>query len=603
MQAVVGWAKRKWQLDGVPPEPTRRIRVMTLVSLGILAVGLPFIGQYWMLGVRWMSVAVAVTVLAGLANLLWLYRTLDYKTAGTIGAFLLFVLLLLSNWASGGFYDPNFGWLYTLPIFAALLVNARAGWVFTALVLLVTVLFWYAPTWGIQIPNRIPEEMQAVQSLANRVSAILAIGILLGALDSQQYFSQRLLREAHRDTQLETQQRLQMQRQLAHSDRMASMGRLSAGLAHEINNPLTYVMGNLSIAQSIIEQTGHISKEQGADLLELIEDTAHGTRRICDLVKDLRDFTREPDDAEPIDVNEALDMALKMLAGDIRHRALLVEERTRGLFVVGSQGRLIQVFVNIVKNACQAIPAGKAQENRITVRTRRHEEQAVIEVSDTGNGMDAETRKKLFDPFYSTKAPGEGMGLGMAICHGIVSALGGRMTVDSAVGEGSTFSVWLPLTSPERVSEEPSVIDAGAERAPKALRILIVDDEPAILRSLQKLLAEHEVTTESNPRHALVRVASVPFDVILCDVMMPDLTGMQFYDELARHQPGWENRVLFMTGGVLIPEVRRFIGRDEVMSIEKPIKAATLRAAIRKRFETAGRAPLEGRPVAETPDG
>ena len=583
--AARDWVIARWRLDELEPALARRIRVLTVVTLGVALLGFPFVGQYLMLGVPLMSVAVGMTMLAATINLVVLHRSHNARRGGIVVACLLLALLTLSNWVSGGFYDPNFGWLYTLPIAAALLVDARAGWFFTALVLLLALGFWLAPSLGVEVPNLIPPEQHAAQSLANRLSAIVAIGIMLAAIDSAQRFGERLLNEAHAQTQAEMQRRVAMQVQLAESDRMASMGRLSAGLAHEINNPLSFIMGNLELVElslGDLEREADLPANETLDeTRELIGDALTGAQRIAELVKALRDFAVARDDeAVVIEIDAALDWALKLLASDLRQRAQLVEERTLGLRVLGQQGRLAQVFVNIIKNACQAIPPGQARTNTIMVRTRAEAGQAVIEIADTGVGMDEDTQARLFEPFYSTKSQGEGMGLGMSICHGIVRSLDGQLEVDSTLGEGSTFTLTLPLAS-EVERDEADAVEVPLPR----LRIVAIDDEPLILRTLEGLLGAHELRTHCDPRVALSELEEADVDVVLCDVMMPELDGVQVHAALSKRCPELARRMVFVTGGVLDPEVQARMAATGVPVLEKPVEGARLRRTLAEVLE------------------
>ena len=581
MAAARDWLRARWQLRDVEPGLARQIRVLSVVTTGIGLVGFPFVAQYWLMGVPVMSVAVSLAMLGAAINLVTLHRSHDVRRAGVGVVVLLSALLLLSNSVSGGFYDPNFGWLYTLPIAAALLVDARAGWVATGAVLLLTLGFWLAPSLGLEVPDLIPADKHAAQSLANRMSAIFAIGVMLAAIDSQRRFNAGLLEHAHEQTREQMQRRVELQAQLAQADRMASMGRLSAGLAHEINNPLSYVMGNLELVGLNLAELEQLegASAQRAELHELVSDALDGTQRIAELVKSLRDFaTVREDEPEIIELDAALDWALKILAGQIRQRARLVQRRTPGIHVRGDHGRLAQVFVNMIKNACQAIPPGAAADNRIEIGSSCEGGEALITISDTGSGMDADTQARLFEPFYTTKAQGEGMGLGMAICHGIVTALAGSLSVVSEPGQGSTFTIRLPLQSAaDAPAQDP------ADQALPPLRLVLIDDEPLILRALEGLLVGHEIRTYCDPRLALdslERDSAEQVDAVLCDVMMPELNGMQVHERLAKRRPELLERVLFMTGGVLIPEVQRFLDEIQRPALEKPIEGVHLRRAL-----------------------
>ena len=209
-------------------EESRRLQVLTQVTLAIVLIGLGFVFQYYRLGVGWMSAAVAMTIVLGIANLAWARRRAGSVLGGMLATYLLLQLVVLSNWCSGGFYDPNFGWLYVIPMLGALLVNARAGWFFTAVVFAITLLFWWAPQLGIEVPNYIPGDLHAQQSLANRLSAVLGVGVLLAAIASQQNFSRPLLERSKASLEREIERREEIQARLVQRERAAADGEKGA---------------------------------------------------------------------------------------------------------------------------------------------------------------------------------------------------------------------------------------------------------------------------------------------------------------------------------------------------------------------------------------
>lgn len=336
------------------PELKRRLRVFSTVSVATIAIGIPFVFQYWSLGVPEMSVAISASIASGIANLWWVSRHHDPKIGGLVGTCILFVLLLLSNWSSGGFYDPNFAWLYVIPLYASLMIDARAGWIFTGVVLFVTALFWLAPDLGIEVPNYIPEELRPRQSLANRMSAIIGIGVMLGALASKHHFINSLLRSANADLRKEMDQRQVMTDQLLAAERRASVGTLAASLGHEVNNPLSYVIGNLEFIQ-------HRIAGADSDLSEAIGDALAGADKVRLLISDLRTFAAEPHEGlEPIDLRECVDRAVG--AAVRKHPALgqIQIEQDGALTVTGNGPRLRQVFAILLANAAGANAAAVA---------------------------------------------------------------------------------------------------------------------------------------------------------------------------------------------------------------------------------------------------
>jgi CheY-like chemotaxis protein len=278
-----------------------------------------------------------------------------------------------------------------------------------------------------------------------------------------------------------------------------------------------------------------------------------------------------------VDVAAVLASSIKMAHNEIRHRATVVESYAQGLPPVhANASRLGQVFLNLLMNAAQAIPEGHAAGNEIRVRARREGDQVVVEIEDTGAGIPPSLMKRIFDPFFTTKAPGVGMGLGLSICHQSISALDGTISVDSSPGIGTTFRVTLPVATTaadEAAAPEPAEI-------PRT-RILLVDDEVAVGRSLSALLAgEHEVVPVTHARDALARLRSGErFDVILCDLMMPEISGIELY---AQMPPDERERIVFMTGGAFTPQAREFLARSERPRLAKPFTEQELREAIER---------------------
>lgn len=384
----------------------------------------------------------------------------------------------------------------------------------------------------------------------------------------------------------DTTEARRLQAQLMVSDRMASVGTLAAGMAHEINNPLTAVIANLEF---IAESLGAMGPQPSAAWLlgEIngpLEDAREGAQRVRLIVRDLKVFSRSPADEpnEAVDVKAVMESSLRMAWNEIRHRAQLVKHYGVVPGVEANEARLGQVFLNLLVNAAQALPEGRADHHEIAVTTRLEGDSVVIEVSDTGAGIPPAIIGRIFDAFFTTKAVGVGTGLGLAICHRIVTDMGGTLTVQSEVGKGTTFRVSLPVAR-----DQESVPTAPLRPAPVAGRrgrILVVDDEPIVLHIVTRVLSkEHEVVGLSTAAEALARCASgETFDLILCDLMMPDMTGMDLHRELSRVAAEQANKMIFLTGGAFTELARRFLTDPPKEQIEKPFDAANLRAIVRR---------------------
>jgi two-component system cell cycle sensor histidine kinase/response regulator CckA len=400
-----------------------------------------------------------------------------------------------------------------------------------------------------------------------------------------------------------TEQR-QLQARLTLADRLASVGTLAAGIAHEINNPLSFVISNLSflseeMRRSQLSLEGNTatgaSGPGGPRLrnraeLELVEwqevlsEAYEGAERVRQIVRQLKTFSR-PDEERlsPVDVHQVLDSVVMMAANEIRHRAQLHREYGTVPQVMANEGGLCQVFLNLVVNAAQAIPEGDAHHNAIRLITKRVDMGRVsIEVQDTGSGIPREALTRIFDPFFTTKPVGVGTGLGLSICHGIITNLGGEISVESELGKGTTFRVVLPSLEPRSQARTPGSMTPAPLPAPRRGHVLVVDDEPGVGKVLRRILREHDVEVASGGRQALERLQREPehFDAVLCDVMMPDLGGKDLYEAVRKTHSGLERRFVFVSGGAFTANAREFLEAIPNAKLEKPFDEPTLRQIV-----------------------
>ncbi len=375
----------------------------------------------------------------------------------------------------------------------------------------------------------------------------------------------------------------QLQARLTLADRLASVGTLADGIAHEINNPLSFVISNLSFLSeemrrsqlslegSPTEGPGDASgpRQRNRSQVELVEwqevlgEAYEGAERVRQIVRQLKTFSR-PDEERlsPVDVHQVLDSVVMMAANEIRHRAQLHRDYGSVPLVMANEGRLSQVFLNLVVNAAQAIPEGDAHHNAIRLITRRVDMGRVaIEVQDSGSGIPREALGRIFDPFFTTKPVGVGTGLGLSICHGIITKLGGEISVESEVGKGSTFRVLLPALEPRGQTRAPGSMTPVPLPTQRRGRVLVVDDEPGVGKVLRRILREHDVEVASGGRQALEWLQREPdhFDAVLCDVMMPDLGGKDLFEAVRRTHPGLERRFVVVSGGAVTANARVFL--------------------------------------------
>jgi signal transduction histidine kinase/ActR/RegA family two-component response regulator len=365
-----------------------------------------------------------------------------------------------------------------------------------------------------------------------------------------------------------------LQGQLARSEHMASLGLMAAGVAHEINNPLSYILSNLSFAaERAIDQESRLA----------LREALEGAGRVRDIVRDLKTLSRmeSEEDLKPVDVRNAVDAALKLGFDDVRHRARVQRHFSEVPRVLGNETRLVQVMLNLVTNAAQSIAPGSPDDNQITVEVKLAEGGSEVEivVTDTGAGISEDHLPKVFEPFFTTKPAGEGTGLGLSICHRLIYAMGGRIQVTSEEGRGSRFSVFLSVAPNKVEAEMPhSEPSPGTSRR---LRLLIVDDEVLVARAVRRVFdKEFKVEIALDGQSALDKLRNTDFDVVLCDVMMPGITGLDVYRQVRSENEVLARRFVFATGGLFNQELSDSVKRLSNMIVEKPFDPAELRRVI-----------------------
>jgi CheY-like chemotaxis protein len=276
---------------------------------------------------------------------------------------------------------------------------------------------------------------------------------------------------------------------------------------------------------------------------------------------------------------------VRLAWNEIRHRAQLVKDYGSVPPVYGNDTELAQVFLNLVVNAAQSIPAGRANANEIRISTRSvNDGKVAIEIRDTGVGIPGAALPHVFDPFFTTKPAGVGTGLGLSICRRIVDELGGRISVESTPGQGTAFCVVLAACAAEAAGTG-AVEKVEQPVSPHRGSVLVLDDEPAVANVVRHILsAHHDVTVFTTASEALEALRrGVRFDVIVCDMMMPEMTGADFYDALCAFAPADAERVLFVTGGAFTDAAREFLERVPNEHIEKPFTADQLRTSVDRR--------------------
>jgi len=387
-----------------------------------------------------------------------------------------------------------------------------------------------------------------------------------------------------------------MHASLAFADRMASVGTLAAGVAHEINNPLSFVTLGLDHAVGLLEAAGSTPDDVRA-AVDTLRDAQIGAQRVQTIVGDLKAFSSPVDEtAGPVELRRVIEYAARMAAVEIKHRARLTLDVGDLPMVAGNETRLGQVFLNLLVNAAHAIPQGAADRHEISVRAHAEGAHVVVAVSDTGDGIAREVIGRIFEPFVSTKS--HGTGLGLAICHGIVSRLGGSIDVTSKPGRGTTFRVRLPSARAAPASQPAAAPLRAAASQPAAgplarRRVLLVDDEVTLRAVIGRLLeSDYDVTELGSARDALALLEQgATFDAVLCDLLMPAMTGMEFFTRVVERFPALVDRMIFLTGGVFTHEAITFFEKTTRPRLQKPFSADALFAALRAVTELTPWAP------------
>jgi len=382
------------------------------------------------------------------------------------------------------------------------------------------------------------------------------------------------------------------EKKLAHhravvAERMASVGQLVASVAHEINNPLAYIAGNVDLVSSMLREDVRIDPTSAqAEMTEALEDAAIGVERIKIIVRDLRTLSRADEDTrEPTDIVNVVETSLQIANNELRHKARIIRDLKPTPLVSANAARLGQVFLNLLLNAAHAMVDGRASENTVTVSTGTLPNgHAFMRVRDTGSGIAPEHVERIFDPFFTTKPVGSGTGLGLSICRGIIDKLGGSIDMTTQVGVGTTFRVTLP---PSNEGELRRLTSEVAPRQPPRRTILVVDDDAQIRRWFERVLPHHDVTTVPSVDAAEDALKTRWFDAILCDVMMPDRTGLDMHTFVKTHHPELLDHLIFMSGGTFTPALTEFFEHVPNVCLKKPFPKADLERAIEEVTRSA----------------
>jgi two-component system NtrC family sensor kinase len=382
----------------------------------------------------------------------------------------------------------------------------------------------------------------------------------------------------------------QIQAKMLQTEKMAALGQLVSGIAHELNNPLTTIMG---YAQLML---GHgLDAPQLSEAKKVYQEAGRARR----IVKNLLYFARESrPERSRVDLNEIVERTLALRSYELKVKDIVVEcDLAPGLpHTIADPYQLQQVVLNLLVNAEQALLEGRGR-GHVWIRTshlvhglRRHSRDSIVlEVSDDGPGISPEIASRIFDPFFTTKPPGIGTGLGLSIVYGIVHQHGGEVTFENQPGKGARFVVELPVVAAPAKEQAPALAEASG-RAAAAARILVVEDEPTVAQLVVDILREdgHKVEAVLDSQEGLALLSRAQYDLVICDLRMPRLDGRAFYDALVRAGSSMQSRIIFITGDTLDPQTLEFLEQKHLRYLAKPFLVEELHLAVNGALSAAG---------------
>lgn len=384
------------------------------------------------------------------------------------------------------------------------------------------------------------------------------------------------------------------------SEKLASIGLLATGVAHEINNPASFVLANVEALAGLLRAFDEKLRLDPAsarklgvrellfEAMTIVQESKEGMARIHRIVRDLHSFSRVDDDANTItDVNTAIESSLTMLRNELRYRTGVERDLRATQPVRASVARLGQVFLNLILNAAHALPEGQLKRNKLWVRSYDDGRFVVVEVQDNGPGIEPGIMPRIFESFFTTKPKGVGTGLGLPISREIVRSIGGELLAESEQGRGALFRVRVPAESAP--AEKPKTL--SSLRTLRRRRILAIDDEALLLKAYRRMLIDHhDVETKLGAKETLRSLMEDrSFEVVLCDLQMPEMSGAELYQEVRNRWPDLAERFIFITGGAFSPEARRFLDESVIACIHKPFQVDELLELIETRVNAASR--------------
>ena len=517
-------------------------------------------------------------LLFGTFLLLGLYRVFQrtgkLEVVGNIISALWIIGLIGATYVRGGAGSPGMMMAGIVPMLTVLYTGWRSGFAWACVVLLMQAVFTLAYALDYTIPIRVSEESQLFSDTAlSFVLTLVLSGVALG-YEGFRIATNRARAEAER-----TRHDADHELELSRADRLASIGQISAGVAHEINNPLAYILGNLDFIRDGLSDPQGYDADWLEDMDASIVDAIDGAKRIQQIVLDLNTFSRrEEEEIESFELQTSIHSAVKMIDNQLRHSATLKLELGSPAWVRGDASRFTQVFLNILINATQALEAREGQENHISISLSSADDMVTVRIRDTGVGIPAELLHRANDPFFTTKTVGEGTGLGLSVSRNLVERYHGELTLESEVGVGTCVILSFPeVAAPPHLARTEDTSKDASDR----LRILLVDDDELILRLLSRTLKSHQLSQASSGPEAIEILSKRnDFDAILCDLMMPGTTGIDVYDKVRERDPELAARFVFISGGVFGEAMEKRLAALNRPVLSKPIDREMLRETL-----------------------
>lgn len=372
-------------------------------------------------------------------------------------------------------------------------------------------------------------------------------------------------------------ERRRAEAQLAATDRLVTVGTLSASIMHEINNPLAAMVVNLELAARAAVQSG------SDELRQLIADTREAAERVRAIAGDLRMLSRAAGPSRTwVNLERVIDSTLRLAQHETRNRARVeVEFSPATPELQASESQIGQILLNLVVNAAQAIGDSGPEQALIRIGCGCGPGgELMLSVFDSGPGMPAEVQARLFSPFFTTKPASQGTGLGLSICKRIVESYGGSISVESAVGKGTTFTVLLPAAP-----SGPPKLPSSYPRATRRAKVLLVDDEVLIGQALARALREHDVTVSHSAERALELLDGSDFDLVLCDVAMPEMLGTELFELVEAERPELASRFVFLSGGAFSGQAQAILDRVPNLKLTKPLNIGMILSLIDRALQ------------------